>query len=87
MHILSIATRLEKQMQRLLDTTDRSDAKLCGYDAPTDPRNEAEGVILTRDGEWFTLLTGGGEVQLHEIEARQIAVMILGGALAQRVAA
>ncbi len=55
---------------RLLDTTDISDALLLGYDRATDPHTEAEGVILTQTGEWFTLLTGDGEVKLHETEAK-----------------
>lgn len=72
---------------RLLDTTDISDALLLGYERATDPRNEAEGVILTREGDWFTLLTGDGEVRLHKIEARQIALMILGRAAVSKLEA
>ncbi len=64
---------------RLLDTRDRSDATLCGYDRATDPHTEAEGVILTQTGEWFTLLTGDGEVKLHETEAKYVAQMMLEG--------
>jgi hypothetical protein len=70
---------------RLLDTTDRSDATACGYDGSCDPREDMDGLIVTRDADdWVTILAGDGEIKLPPQAAKVLAEMILGTVFAGR---
>lgn len=71
----------------ILDTRDHSDAILCGYDGPADPRNDTAGLIIRKatynSGRSLQITLEGweGEVSLMgEAEIEQ-TIKALAGAL------
>ena len=62
----------------LIDSTARYDAALLGYDAPCDPHEETDGLIVTADADdCITILTGTGEVVLDRIAAEVLAKTLI----------
>ena len=65
----------------LLDTRERFDAGLLGYRGPCDPREDAEGLIVTLDDGLplsITLLGPEGEITLSgTAEVREVANALL----------
>lgn len=65
----------------LIDTTTSFDAGWLGYDAPCDPQEDGEGLILTveshpQHGPIFKLVGPDGTVELFEGCARAVAEAI-----------
>ncbi len=61
----------------LLTTTCPLTAYLCGYDKPVDHTEDGDGFTLFIEGEFFILNGPDGEVQLHRLEAAQVAKAII----------
>lgn len=76
----------------LLDTREKFDAGLLGYDGPCDPREDSEGLIITHETGFplsITLLGPEGEINLSgTAEVREVANALLSALrAAEKVAA